>query len=184
MLYIRRAFYSNPGPVQHMSINHRGSHIAMSKQFLYCTDVVSPFKEMGGKGVTEYMTAYLFMQTRLYRGFFHCVLQDAFVQVMTPYFPGPGVRRKPFRGKHILPAPFFGGLRILSRKGRPKIYLSEALRQVFVVLRLDCFKMLFELLLISFRKDLRGLCCLPFLHVWLSGKTLKKRLYLVAASTP
>ena len=121
MLFIRRAFYSNTGPVKNVGINHCSSHIAMSKQFLYCTDVVSTFKEMGGEGVTEHMTAHLFVQPRLSRSFFHRVLQDAFMQMMTPYFPGAGVGRKPFRGKHILPAPFFGGLRILSREGRPKI---------------------------------------------------------------
>ncbi len=106
MLFIRRAFYSNTWAVQHMGINHRGSHIAMSKQFLCRADVVSAFKEMSGKGVTEHMTAHLFVQSCLFRGFFHRVLQDAFMQMMTPYFSGPGVGRKPLRGKHILPAPF------------------------------------------------------------------------------
>ncbi len=153
MLFIRRAFYRNAGSVKNVGINHCSSHITMSKQFLYCTDVVSTFKEMGGEGVTEHMTAHLVCAAPPFSKLLSPRLAGAFMQMMTPYFPGAGVGRKPFRGKHILPAPFFGCLRILSCEGRPKIDFSKALRQVLLVLRHDNFKMFFELLHISFGKD-------------------------------
>ena len=130
----------------------------MPEKFLHCADVVATLKEMGGERMAEHMTTHLFMQTRLSRSIFHCILQDAFVQMMPPYFPGTGVGRKPFGGKRILPTPLFGGLRILPCKGRPNIYFSEPFRQVFLVLCLDCFKMFLELLFIFFWKDRHAVC--------------------------
>src|SRR5512135_411919 len=109
-LLIQGALHSKSRPIKNMGVNHRRGDIGMAEQFLHRADVVIAFKKVRGKGMPEDMTAHLLSQSRLYCSIFDRLLEKAFVKMVASYFFASRIYRELFRGKHILPYPFFCGI--------------------------------------------------------------------------
>jgi hypothetical protein len=52
---------------------------------------------MGGKGMAQGMTAHFSIDARSRRGIFHCLLNQAFMDMVSPHFPAAGVHRQAFQ---------------------------------------------------------------------------------------
>ena len=71
-------------------INHGGSHIVMTGQFLNCTDVVTLFEQGSSEGMAQSVTGCPFCEFGLRYGALESFLQDGLVNVMPTLFAGLG----------------------------------------------------------------------------------------------
>jgi hypothetical protein len=76
----------------------------MPQQVLHRTNVVASFKQMGGParcginyGVAQGMTAHFSVDARSRRGIFHCLLNQAFMDMVSPHFAAAGIHRQAFQ---------------------------------------------------------------------------------------
>ena len=46
---VQRALHSQPRPIQHVCINHRGADVLMSEQFLHGANVIAILEQMRGE---------------------------------------------------------------------------------------------------------------------------------------
>ena len=65
-----------------MGVNHRGSDIAVTEEFLHCANVVACIEQMGGEGMTKSMATCWFGDSGLPDGLLHSTLNDSLVKVM------------------------------------------------------------------------------------------------------
>ena len=79
-----------------MGINHRGTYILVTKQFLDGADIISIFEQMRRKTVSEGMTIHRFVDSCQSGSFFHRFLQATLMEVMATYFTASGVFGKRF----------------------------------------------------------------------------------------
>jgi len=73
-----------------MGIDHRGTHILMTKQFLDRANVISVFRQMGCKTVAKGMAAGSFVYTCYFHGIFHRLLKTIFVNMIPSVSPVRG----------------------------------------------------------------------------------------------
>lgn len=78
-----RAFDSAGAALKHMSIDHGGSDVFVSEQFLNGADIVTGFEEMRGEGMAKRVCMYLFGYAGFAGGFFDRFLKNAFVDVVS-----------------------------------------------------------------------------------------------------
>ncbi len=79
-----------------MGIDHRGTHILVSKQLLNRADVVSIFEQMGRETVPECVAVYWLVDSRQIHGFFNRPLQTTLMDVMPSCFTCPRIIRGEF----------------------------------------------------------------------------------------
>ena len=113
----------------------------MPQQFLDRPDVVARLQQMGGKAVPQCVASGRLGQARSPYRLPHRPLQALLVQVVSALLAAAGVNRTARRREHILPAPFLGGVRILSIQGIRQIHLAKALLQIMLVEHLDLLQM-------------------------------------------
>ncbi len=58
--FIQRALNGHAALAYHMGINHGRTDICMTEQFLYGSNIITVFKQMGGKAVAECVAGDLF----------------------------------------------------------------------------------------------------------------------------
>jgi len=97
-----------------MRVDHRRSHILVSKELLHSTDVVSIFEKMGGKGVPKCVTGSPFGDPRFLHGPFEGFLQNGCVDMMTAFPLGSGILPPVLLRKNPLPAPLGGCVGIFA----------------------------------------------------------------------
>ena len=51
------ALHTDSGPIEHVGVDHRGSHVFMVSQLLHGANIVAFFEEMGCEGMSKCMTA-------------------------------------------------------------------------------------------------------------------------------
>ena len=85
-----------------MGINHGGGNIRMAQKFLNCTDIVTRFQEMGGKGMSERVTTdppgYSCTRDCLFDG----LLREGFVDMMPSDRPASRIHGKPLPSRTII----------------------------------------------------------------------------------
>lgn len=113
-LHIQRAFNGKGPAIEDVGIDHGSFHIFVTEKFLDGTDVVMGLQQVGGEGMAKGVRADGLGNARGFSGSADGLLQAAFIKVVTAeHFPAriPG---DPFRGEHILPAPFLASIGVLA----------------------------------------------------------------------
>jgi len=67
-----------------MGIDHSRAHIPVAQEFLHCADVVSIFKDMSSKGVSQRVGCRRLGDARPADGLFDGPLEHGFVEVVSP----------------------------------------------------------------------------------------------------
>lgn len=134
---VHRTSNAPPASVEHVGINHRGTHIPVPQQLLDRPDVVSVLEQVGGERVTECVAGDTLFDVGQRRRFFDCTLKDGFVQVVPTPNSGFGIRIVPMRGKYPLPSPSAVCIRVLSAKRFRKSNVAAAFLQIFSELNVD-----------------------------------------------
>ena len=125
------------GTVQHMRINHCGSDVFVSKQFLNATDVVPVLQQMRGEAVSEGMAARRFSDSGRSDGQFDGVLKVLFRDVMPPQIARARIEGRLCRGKEILPHEVAGGIGIFSFQSKGQINFPAAPGEILSMQFLD-----------------------------------------------
>lgn len=102
---IRRTPDSEVSSIQHMRINHRGTHVPMTQQLLNCPNVVSALEQMRREGMPKRMTSDSACNRRSLYCLTNGTLDCRIVQMMSHHLAGGGITIETRRRKHPLPAP-------------------------------------------------------------------------------
>jgi hypothetical protein len=78
-----RAAHPKGATVEHVGVDHGGAHILMAKELLDRSDVLSPFQQVGRKGVAEGVATSGLAHSGFKHGTFHGFLHHARIQMMT-----------------------------------------------------------------------------------------------------
>lgn len=128
--------------VQHMSVDHRRTHVLVTKQFLHGPNVIVVQEQMSGKTVSKDMGRSVFVYVGLACRLADGLLHHRLVQVKTVTNPGVPVDVVSGGGEDPLPAPLAVSVGIFSGQCRWQGRTTSALGQVRVVLTSDHFQML------------------------------------------
>lgn len=124
------AAHATPTFIQHMRVDHRGSDIRMAQQLLHSANVVTGFKQMGGKAMAQYMRCARFGDSSGSYSPPHHALQQFFICHCAPRARVTYVASS---DKHILPAPFFLSMGIFPCKRIGQVHISPAGQQICLV---------------------------------------------------
>lgn len=102
---ISRAGDASWTAVDHVSIDHRGLHIAVPKQLLNGADVGSTFQEMGGKTVPECMAARWLGDSSASDGYPDGTLNHGWVEMVSALLTALAVTPAGDLGESPLPHP-------------------------------------------------------------------------------
>ena len=111
---IRRASHCRWSFIQNMSVNHGRLQILVSEKLLNCSYIVSIFKKMCRKGMTESMACRSFYKAGFHHGIFDQLLYNCFMNMMPAMFTSFFVMPQGILRKYPLPAPFLGSIRIFA----------------------------------------------------------------------
>ena len=120
-----------------MRVKHSRADILVSQEFLYRTDIVAVFEEMGGKAVAQGVTASTFWDVRALKRLFHSPLQDCFRYMMSTLHTRTRINGASSRRKDILPDPGGAGMRVFPIKGIRQVHLPVS-RQAIVFVEKLC----------------------------------------------
>src|SRR3990172_1845538 len=141
---VHRTSYAATAAVEDVGVNHRGTDVPVTQQFLDRPDVVSVLEQVGGERVTERVAGDVLFDAGQSRRIFDGALKDGFVQMMSTPNSGFGIRIVPMRGKHPLPSPCVVCIRVLSAKRFRQSNVAAALLQILFEMNADIFEMQFE----------------------------------------
>ena len=130
---IKRTLNAATTAVHHVGIDHRRRHILVPKQFLDGADVVSRLKQVRREAVPQYMGTDPLDHPRAARRLGSCALHVLVVPVMATDFTRAWIATARGGWKHVLPAPFAIGLRILARQRMGQIDRAESFGQIAVM---------------------------------------------------
>ncbi len=85
---IHRALYAGWPKIEEMCVNYGRFDILVLQQFLDRSDVVTPFKEMSGEGMSEGVAGHPLYQTGPRQRRMHCLLHKRLIDVMPSLFAG------------------------------------------------------------------------------------------------
>ena len=102
---IDRTADTSPTAIQDVGVNHSGTDVFVSKQFLHGANIVAIFKKMRGKRVPQAMAARRLSDTRFEGCLPHCSLEDRLVDVVLELFTGDPVGIMPWSWENPVPAP-------------------------------------------------------------------------------
>ena len=105
----------------------------MAEKCLYLPYIDSLHQKMCSEAVPQGMDGRVFHNT----GLLHCgtysILDALVANVVAPDLAASGVHRQTYRGKNILPFPFFCRTGIFFCKGAWELHLTKSCCQVFFV---------------------------------------------------
>src|SRR5512144_2384853 len=99
---IQWTLHSQTTSLQHMSIDHRGLYILVSKQFLNRTNVITILKQVSSKRVAERVRGYAFIYLRKLSRIPDRPLQCRFMDVMAARYSCFWIRREGRCRKDVL----------------------------------------------------------------------------------
>lgn len=106
---IRGAGHASWASVEHVCVDHRGLHVAVTQQLLDRTDVGASFKQVRGKAMAKGMAAcWLADPCSAYSGM-HRSLDDRWIQMVTPLLIGVAIAPAGDLWEHPLPDPLTRG---------------------------------------------------------------------------
>ena len=73
---VQGAYHAARAPVQDVGVDLRGLDVSMAQQLLHGADVIAGFKQVGGEGVAEGMTAGILVDSGLQHGLFDRPLKE------------------------------------------------------------------------------------------------------------
>lgn len=114
IVVVQRAADAKARLVQHMSIDHRGRDVFVSKKLLHGADVVARLEQMGSKTMPKSVATGSFAQAGGADGEFDCVLEVLLRGVVTAGFPAARINTKLCCGENILPCPGPGGVDVFA----------------------------------------------------------------------
>jgi hypothetical protein len=124
-----------------MGVNHGGGNVFVSEEFLNGANIVTAFKEVGGKAMSKRMAAGGLGKASGANGFLDRVLQILFASVVASSISAPRVYGQVVRRKNVLPSPLSGGARVFSVQGRGKVNGATPPTQILSVQFLDSCQM-------------------------------------------
>ena len=140
---VHRTSYATPAAVEDVGVNHCGTDVPMTQQFLDRPDVVSVLEQVGGERVAECVACDMFLDAGQRRRFFDGALKDRFVQMVQAPKSGFGIQIVPMRGKYPLPSPCVVCIRVLSAKRFRQSNAAAAFLQILFKMNPDIFEMRF-----------------------------------------
>ena len=84
-----------------MGIDHGGTHVLVSQEFLHRTDIVSVLQQMGGKTMSQGVTAATFGDACVLERLFHGSLQHCFRHMVSAFNPRTQVQGGMVRGNEF-----------------------------------------------------------------------------------
>jgi hypothetical protein len=117
--------------VENVGVDHRGGDIGVTEQFLYGTDVIAVFKEVGGEGVAEGMARRPFSNACFVQSGFERTLEVVFVDMVTANDATTWGSREFGRGKQPEPTPFFADGKRCKSGQSMLICTGQTSRQLF-----------------------------------------------------
>ena len=100
--------------VQNMGVDHRGANVLMPKQLLHGANVVAVSQQVCRKRMAKCVAGHSFGQPSFPHGGLDRLLNERFVNMMTPLLAGPLVHPPIVLGENELPAPLLVGVWILA----------------------------------------------------------------------
>ena len=120
-----------------MGVDHRRAYVSVAQQLLDRPNIIAIFQQMGGKGVTERMTACRFGDPCFQSGFLEGPLQNGLVQVVPTLFSGNPVGIVAGGGKDPLPCPLLPGVRVFPLKGIGQGDAAQTSPEIVLMLAFD-----------------------------------------------
>ena len=124
-----------------MGVNHSGTNVFVTEEFLHGANIISRFEEVGGKRMAEGVTGDAFGEAQKLDGFSNDLLDGSLTEMMSPHQPGVGVGRASRGRKDILPAPFSTGIRVFLGQGMGQVNTAIPGLEVFLVEQFDPLQM-------------------------------------------
>ena len=90
-LTVQRAADGQATAIEDVGVDHGGGDIFVAEKFLNRADIVTIFKQVGGKAVAKGVGANWLGQTHLLGSFADSFSQPAFIQMVSPDFAGTGI---------------------------------------------------------------------------------------------
>ena len=97
-----------------MRVDHGGANVLVTQELLNSSDIVTVFKQVSSKAVTEGVTTPIAMDLRQTNCLLDGALKVIWVKVMPSLLTSSRIPRAFHRGKYILPTQLPPGLRIFS----------------------------------------------------------------------
>ena len=111
---VRRALDTTTSAIQHVRVHHRRAHVGVAQQLLDRADVAARLEQVGRERVTKRVRAHALGEARRPRGHRDRPLYRALVQMEAGGCTVFRVFAYSRSGKHKMPRPLGGGIRILS----------------------------------------------------------------------
>ena len=93
-----------------VGVDHSGTDILVSQEFLDSTDVVAGLDQMGGEGVAKGVGRHFFGQASFFGRFGEGAADGAFVEMVPSFDAGTRVDRERSGGEQVLPLNILGAL--------------------------------------------------------------------------
>ena len=130
---VQRAANTQTGFAQDVGVNHGRGDIFVAQELLHRSDVVTTFKKVRSKAMTERVATGSLWYARFSHRNLDGILKVFLLDMMAAHFPGPRIKRRFRGGKNILPTPGALSIWILPPQAERKVDIAGAAAQVFVV---------------------------------------------------
>lgn len=99
----------------------------------HCSDVMSAFQQMGGKGMAEAMGSGRFGDPCAPHGFPNHFLNQARIKMVSALFPGIGIAPALMLGEHPWPVQLPGGIPVVLEQRSWQLHLPVSFAQIILV---------------------------------------------------
>src|SRR5437870_5739930 len=120
---VKRAVDRTAAALQHMGIDHGGTHVLVSQEFLQGTDIVAVLQQMRGETVPQGVTAAALGDAGLLESLFYGSLEHRFRHMVSALNSRTRIDGAFRGGKDILPDPGCAGTGAFTFKGVWQVHL-------------------------------------------------------------
>jgi hypothetical protein len=138
-LGVEGAFDCEAAALKDVGVDHGGTHILVTQQFLDRADVIAILEKVSREAVAKGMAGHAFADTGLPSRFFDSVLQAGGIDVMATLLFAARVESTFRGGKEVLPGKLTRCVRIFQVESMGQVDFAQACRQVILVEEADAF---------------------------------------------